>query len=59
MVDREWFEFGHKFSDRCGHGGDASERSPIFLQWLDAVHQIAKQKPTAFEFNETFLVRLQ
>lgn len=51
--------FGHKFLDRCGHSGssaDAHEVSPVFLQWLDAVHQLTKQFPTAFEFDEVYLV---
>ena len=51
-------EFGHKFADRCGHNTerDANERSPVFFQWLDAVHQVMSQFPSAFEFNEFFLV---
>lgn len=57
LIEREWLEFGHKFADRCGHGkDDLNERSPVFLQWLDAVHQCMKQFPDAFEFNEFFLV---
>ncbi|XP_033119370.1 myotubularin-related protein 4-like isoform X2 [Anneissia japonica] len=61
LVEREWLAFGHKFADRCGHAkqnDDANERCPVFLQWLDCVHQILKQFPTAFQFNETFLVKL-
>lgn len=59
LIEREWLEFGHKFADRCGHGkDDLNERSPVFLQWLDAVHQCMKQFPDAFEFNEFFLVKL-
>ena len=58
LIEREWLDFGHKFGDRCGHSaeGDANERSPVFLQWLDCIHQLLKQFPTAFEFNEYFLV---
>lgn len=61
LVEREWLEFGHKFGDRCGHGlqaEDTNERCPVFLQWLDCVHQLLKQYPCSFEFNETFLVKL-
>jgi len=60
LIEREWLDFGHKFGDRCGHSpeGDATERSPVFLQWLDCIHQLLKQFPTAFEFNEHFLVKL-
>ncbi|KAF6778202.1 hypothetical protein AHF37_02131 [Paragonimus kellicotti] len=61
LVEREWLHFGHKFADRCGQGSgitSSDERSPIFLQWLDCVHQVRLQFPTHFEFNETFLVKL-
>lgn len=58
LVEREWLEFGHKFADRCGHSSDKipHEISPVFFQWLDAVFQIVRQFPSAFEFNESFLV---
>ncbi|GAB6030344.1 Myotubularin- protein 3 [Chamberlinius hualienensis] len=61
LVEKEWLEFGHKFGDRCGHGllsDDANERCPVFLQWLDCVHQLLIQFPISFEFNESFLVKL-
>ncbi|XP_065055480.1 myotubularin-related protein 3-like isoform X2 [Rhopilema esculentum] len=60
LIEREWLDFGHKFGDRCGHSieRDVNERSPVFLQWLDCVHQLVKQFPTAFEFNEHLLVKL-
>lgn len=58
LVEREWLEFGHRFADRCGHGNDYDEnqRCPVFLQWLDCVHQLQRHFPCAFEFNEIFLV---
>lgn len=58
-MEREWLDFGHKFADRCGQplgSEDANERCPVFLQWLDCLHQLIRQFPTAFEFNLTFLV---
>ncbi|XP_033627288.1 myotubularin-related protein 3-like [Asterias rubens] len=61
LVEREWLQFGHKFGDRCGHkpnDDDTNQRCPVFLQWLDCVHQLILQYPTAFEFNQTFLVKL-
>uniref|UniRef100_A0A8C5H881 phosphatidylinositol-3,5-bisphosphate 3-phosphatase n=1 Tax=Gouania willdenowi TaxID=441366 RepID=A0A8C5H881_GOUWI len=61
LVETEWLDFGHKFADRCGHGeksDDLNERCPIFLQWLDCVHQMQRQFPCSFEFNEAFLVKL-
>ncbi|KAA0186464.1 hypothetical protein HAZT_HAZT007610 [Hyalella azteca] len=60
LVEREWVEFGHKFTDRCGYSGgsNGSERCPVFLQWLDAVHQLLHQFPQAFQFNQAYLVKL-
>ncbi|KAE8634055.1 hypothetical protein XENTR_v10002189 [Xenopus tropicalis] len=61
LVETEWLDFGHKFADRCGHGEnseDLNERCPVFLQWLDCVHQLQRQFPCSFEFNEGFLVKL-
>eukprot|EP00004_Rigifila_ramosa_P020806 TRINITY_DN5442_c0_g1_i2.p1 TRINITY_DN5442_c0_g1~~TRINITY_DN5442_c0_g1_i2.p1 ORF type:complete len:296 (+),score=46.84 TRINITY_DN5442_c0_g1_i2:781-1668(+) len=59
LIEKEWCDFGHKFHERCGHGdknyGD-SQRSPIFLEFLDCVWQIWTQYPCSFEFNENFLV---
>ncbi|XP_067295881.1 myotubularin-related protein 3 isoform X2 [Pseudorasbora parva] len=61
LVETEWLDYGHKFGDRCGHGenaDDLNERCPVFLQWLDCVHQLQRQFPCSFEFNEAFLVKL-
>lgn len=61
LVQREWLEFGHKFADRCGLLGgceDLNERCPVFLQFLDCVHQLMIQFPTAFQFNHAYLVKL-
>ncbi|XP_055367721.1 myotubularin-related protein 3 isoform X3 [Betta splendens] len=61
LAETEWLDFGHKFADRCGHGEnseDLNERCPVFLQWLDCVHQLQRQFPCSFEFNEAFLVKL-
>lgn len=59
LIEREWLAFGHKFADRCGHATgskDQNERCPVFLQWLDCVHQLLIQFPCAFQFSHTYLV---
>ncbi|CAL1590756.1 unnamed protein product [Knipowitschia caucasica] len=59
LVEKEWISFGHKFSSRVGHGEDnhsSSERSPLFVQFVDCVWQMTRQFPSAFEFNELFLI---
>jgi len=61
LVEKEWLDFGHKMADRCGQGlgcGDTNERSPIFIQWLDCVHQLLLQFPVSFQFNLTFLLKI-
>ncbi|KAL3199070.1 hypothetical protein MRX96_044039 [Rhipicephalus microplus] len=61
LVEKEWLEFGHKFGDRCGNSAtadDLGERCPVFLQWLDCVHQLLAQFPCGFKFNQQYLVRL-
>jgi myotubularin-related protein 6/7/8 len=54
VVNKDWFAFGHKFFDRT-FGGDYS---PIFLLFLDCVHQVMDQFPLEFEFNHEFLIYL-
>jgi len=59
LVEKEWCALGHKFAQRHGFdrkGYESSDRSPCFLQWLDAVHQCVRQQPEAFEFTVDLLV---
>ncbi|XP_036595961.1 myotubularin [Trichosurus vulpecula] len=61
LIQKEWISFGHKFASRIGHGEKNyadTDRSPIFLQFMDCVWQMSKQFPTAFEFNEQFLITI-
>ncbi|KRF77763.1 phosphatidylinositol-3,5-bisphosphate 3-phosphatase MTMR3 isoform X2 [Drosophila virilis] len=61
LVEREWLNFGHKFADRSGNGpnsDEVNERCPVFLQWLDLVHQIHHQYPCSFEFSIGYLIKL-
>ncbi|XP_026531430.1 myotubularin-related protein 2 [Notechis scutatus] len=61
LIEKEWLSFGHRFQLRVGHGdknhADA-DRSPVFLQFVDCVWQMTRQFPTAFEFNEFFLITI-
>ena len=61
LVEKEWVSFGHKFASRNGcetNPEKQKDRSPLFIQFIHAVHQIVMQYPTAFEFNNYFLLFL-
>ncbi|XP_051882754.1 myotubularin-related protein 2 isoform X4 [Pristis pectinata] len=61
LIEKEWLGFGHRFQLRVGHGDKNhtdADRSPVFLQFIDCVWQMTRQFPTAFEFNEFFLVTI-
>ena len=61
LIEKDWLSFGHQFALRNGMGGkqtNEDQSSPIFLQFLDAVHQLLLQFPNSFEFNEKFLLFL-
>jgi hypothetical protein len=60
-TEKDWLAFGHKFSERYGHGDPDfahDQRAPIFLQFMDVVYQIWRQFPLSFEFNESFLLEV-
>lgn len=60
LIEKDWLSFGHMFQKRLGHAneGSADQRSPVFLQWLDALHQLQHQFPSSFEYNERLLVHI-
>ncbi len=64
IIAKEWLAFGHKFGERHGHGENManhkdSQRSPVFLQFLDCCWQLLQQFPTAFEFAEPLLLAMR
>ncbi|XP_076652050.1 myotubularin-related protein 10-B [Halictus rubicundus] len=59
LLQKEWIAGGHPFCDRLGHiAKRKSEKSPVFLLYLDCVWQLCQQFPAEFEFTETYLTTL-
>jgi len=61
LIAKDWLAFGHQFQHRVGHADakyDDSQRSPVFLQFLDCVWQLVDQFPTVFEFTPRLLLFL-
>lgn len=64
LLEKDWIQFGHQFALRYGHSVGTmwnykeSQRSPIFPQFLDIIHQLIHLYPTKFEFNEELLLTL-
>ena len=60
LIEKEWVSFGHQFARRFGHGEDRlnfsdSQRSPVFIQWLECVWHALTKYPDLFEFDESLL----
>ena len=55
LVCKDWLSFGYKFRTR---GGNDSESSPIFIQFLDAVSQVLRQNVNDFQFTNEYLLFL-
>ena len=59
LIQKEWISMGHRFATRFSLGtSPTDETSPIFFQFLESVFQLMTQNPTAFQFNEDYLVAI-
>ncbi|CAF1652641.1 unnamed protein product [Rotaria magnacalcarata] len=61
LIVREWVIRGHKFLERFGQvlidgSGNPGQESPVFLLFLDCVHQLIVQNPFLFEFTDYLLL---
>ncbi|PAV69151.1 hypothetical protein WR25_20585 [Diploscapter pachys] len=64
LIEQEWIQAGHPFFVRNAHSAYADgvitgpKESPVFLLFLDCVHQLISQYIHSFEFDESFLIFL-
>ncbi|CAF5035066.1 unnamed protein product, partial [Rotaria magnacalcarata] len=57
LIVREWLIRGHPFRERFGQvltdeNGNSAQEAPVFLLFLDCIHQLINQNPFSFEFAE-------
>lgn len=57
LTEKEFLWMGHQCRTRL-HCNHSSERAPIFLQWLECVHNIYEAHPQAFGFTADLLLLL-
>ena len=56
LIEKDWLSFGHQFGLRNGFSDKEKQdqASPIFLQFLDAVHQLLEQFPNHLNLMKNF-----
>lgn len=62
LIEKEFVSFGHPFKNRFNLNGVGNKNknldnisSPVFLLFLDCIHQFVKEFPEIFEFNLNLL----
>ncbi|XP_063609495.1 myotubularin-related protein 10-B-like isoform X1 [Penaeus indicus] len=59
LIQKEWVALGHSFCLRLGHTrNQPEEQSPVWLLFLDCVHQLSLQHHAALEFTSEYLLAL-
>jgi myotubularin-related protein 3/4 len=65
LFEKEWTLAAHPFFDRLIESFGTVTlylflicEAPIFIQFLDCIHQLLLQNPSSFEYNEQFLLHI-